>query len=227
MSLEQLISTRPDLHLLEMTRLLRLASGHVALLRWPAQGELRDRLAAVAIPRLLLVSRASRAPVCVDELEDWVREPLDASELDIRTATLRRRADRRARRPVVDDSGMVRVGDRWVALPPVQLALARLLVERLGEVVSVEQIRTACRDAGGSGHAKAIKAAIGRVRRRLVELDLELVNVRDRGYLLDASAPDPAGGWRAGGPDRSKAVRKSGSEVTAPSEERAAGDTLP
>jgi hypothetical protein len=190
MSIEQLGSYPPQLDEPDPTPRLHAAHGDVALLRWPAQTALRDQLAAQGVPRLLLIAHGCDAPVCVDELEDWAREPLDPVELDARTATLKRRAGHRALRPCIDDAGLVRVGDRWVDLPPVQLAVARLMVARLGRVVSAEQIQAACLDAGGSVHPKAVKATIGRVKSRLAELGLVLANVRDRGYLLEA---DPTG----------------------------------
>ena len=66
--------------------------------------------------------------------------------------------------------------------------MARLLIASLGRVVVAERIQAAYRDAGGSVHPKAVKAMIGRLKRRLADVDLVLTNVRDRGYLLDGSA---------------------------------------
>jgi hypothetical protein len=184
MSLEQLVPIPSE-----------APGGEVALLRWPAQEPQRARLERDRLPRLLLISRACTAPICVDELEDWVREPLDADEIELRTATLRRRARTRTLRPSVDCSGLVRSGPRWVHLPPVQLPVAELLIERFGRVVAAEEIEAVYRKAGGSLHPKAVKAMIGRVKLRLAELDLALVNVRARGYLLEAAGP--AGPGRA------------------------------
>jgi DNA-binding response OmpR family regulator len=114
-----------------------------------------------------------------------LREPLDAEELELRASRLQQRACLRASQPRVDDAGLVRVGSEWVDLPPVQLAVARLLIDRLGRVVPAAQIQAGCRSAGGSVHPKAVKAVIGRVKARLDELGLVLTNVRDRGYLLE------------------------------------------
>ena len=160
----------------------------VALLRWPAQEALRERLEAEGRPRLLLLAHDCMAPVCADELEDWVREPIDKEELEVRGTTLLRRARRLGLRPVIDENGFVRVGDRWVDLPPIQQPVAHLLVARLGRVVSAEEIQAAYVDAGGSVHPKAVKAMISRVKRRLEEVGLALTNVRDRGYVLEAEA---------------------------------------
>jgi hypothetical protein len=172
----------------------------VVLLRWPAQEDVRKRRESDGLPRLLLISHSCPAPVCPDELEDWVREPLESAELEARTATLRYRARLAAQRPRVDESGLVRVGESWVDLPPAQLAVARVLIARLGRVVTAEQIQAAHLNAGGSTHPKAVKAMIGRVKRRLAELDLVLTNVRDRGYLLEAGKPDAGPERRTIGP---------------------------
>jgi hypothetical protein len=181
MSLEQLTPPAPP-----------VARRDVVLLRWPAQEDLRARLEADGRPRLLLLSRACLAPVCSDELEDWSREPLDPEELEIRAAKLRQLAGRHAGRPRVDEHGLIRVGDCWVDLPAVQLPVAALLIARFGRVVSAQEIQAAYLSAGGSVHPKAVKAMIGRVKRRLSELGLSLTNVRDRGYLLEPADPTTA-----------------------------------
>jgi hypothetical protein len=161
----------------------------VAILRWPAQIDRREQLAVDGLPRLLLISGSSDAPVCVDELEDWAREPIDAAELEARVERLAHRARLDASRPRIDSSGRVRVADRFVDLSRVQAAVARVLIARLGRVVSAEEIQRACRGAGASVHPKAVKAVIGRLRTRLAELDLTLTNIRDRGYLLESRDP--------------------------------------
>jgi DNA-binding response OmpR family regulator len=175
MTIEQIASPPPD-----------LARLNVVLLRWPAQEHLREQLEAEGRPRLLLLSQECLAPVCVDDLEDWVREPLDHEELEHRGRTLEQRARLRGLRPRVDEHGLVRLGDRWIDLPPTQLPVARLLVQRLGRVVSAEEIQAAYVGAGGSMHPKAVKAMLSRVKRRMAEIGLVVTNVRDRGYLLEA-----------------------------------------
>jgi DNA-binding response OmpR family regulator len=175
MTLEQLPTRPPDLSRL-----------NVVLLRWPAQEALREQLEADGRPRLLLLTRECLAPVCADDLEDWVREPLDHDELECRGRTLEARARRRGLRPRVDEHGLIRVGERWVDLPPTQLPVARLLVARLDQVVHAGEIQATYVEAGGSIHPKAVKAMISRVKRRFSEVGLVLTNVRDRGYLLEA-----------------------------------------
>lgn len=70
------------------------ADDEVRILRWPAQEELRRRLADAGVPRLLVLNGGRRAPMTVDPLEDWLREPVDPGELALRSATLHHRAQR-------------------------------------------------------------------------------------------------------------------------------------
>jgi DNA-binding response OmpR family regulator len=162
----------------------------VPLLRWPAAEAARAELAARGMPRLLVVPADAAPPRCIDPLEDWVREPVAAGDVDARLATLTRRAVAQECRPRIDEAGTLWVGARSVVLPAVQVPVARLLVARFAQVVPADQIRAAYRAGGGSTHPKAVKAMIGRVRQRVAELELTLANVRDRGYLL---APGGAG----------------------------------
>jgi hypothetical protein len=156
----------------------------VRLLRWPDEDALRDELAAAGIPRILLLAADAAPPEDWDELEDWLRLPLDPEELHHRARTLRRRA-RAADRPWFDDDGLLRVGDRWLDLPPGPRAVVELLVTRFGQVVYGDELAKTYLHAGGSARESARKTMIVRVRNRLAEIGLDLHNVRDSGYLLD------------------------------------------
>jgi hypothetical protein len=158
-------------------------AGGVRLLHWPADEPSRAELARNGAPRILLLGAGAAPPEHWDDLEDWVRLPLDHDELRTRARTLRRRA-RAGSRPELDD-GFVRVGDRWIDLPPGPAAVVALLVERFGELVRTDEIAATYLDHGGSVRESARKAMIVRLRRRLVDLRLVLHNVRDSGYLLD------------------------------------------
>jgi hypothetical protein len=156
----------------------------VAVLRWPAQADDRERLAAAGQPRLLVVDDGDAPPVVADPLEDWVRESVDVVDAHVRLATLADRARRQAERPRFDDDGLLWMGGRWVDIPDPQRRVADLLVARLGQVVRREEIVAACVAAGTSARANAVKAVIGRLDKRFAQLGLELHNVRGRGYLL-------------------------------------------
>ena len=162
-----------------------IAAIDVPLIEWPAAEELRARLAAEGRPRLLVVSPASPPPNCVDELEDWVRHPVDMMDVVARTATLRHRAESRSQRPVLDEHGLLWMHGRWVSIPPAQQPLVDLLVRRAGHVVPATELRAAYSAAGGSGDAVALKAAMARLARRMAPLGLHLHNIAGRGSLLE------------------------------------------
>ena len=108
----------------------------VSLVRWPAEDERREFLRSAGTPRLLLVEPDVGAPATLDPLEDWVRLPADEAEVGARLATLAARAGPTRPAPDVDDDGLLRHRDRWVALSPVEQALVAVLIERFGAVVS-------------------------------------------------------------------------------------------
>jgi hypothetical protein len=168
----------------------------VRLLPWPDEDHAREELAAAGVPRILLLAADAAPPENWDELEDWVRLPLDPEELHHRARTLRRRS-RATDRPCFDDDGLLRVGDRWVDLPAGPRAVVELLVDRFGHVVYGDELAETYLDAGGSAGESARKTMIVRVRHRLADLGLELHNVRDSGYLLDW-AEDPAATFPSG-----------------------------
>ena len=88
----------------------------IRLLHWPADDGVRAELADAGTPCILLVAQDAAPPEEWDDLEDWVRLPLDPEELQRRARTLRRRA-RATDRPWFDDDGLLRVGDQWLDLP--------------------------------------------------------------------------------------------------------------
>lgn len=185
-----------------------------ALLRWPAQQAARDQLAALGRPRVLLVAHDAEPPPEWDALEDWVREPVGADELDARRATVERRARRRARVPRVDADGLVWSGERWLHLGDAQRAAARALVERFGQVVPTDDLAAAVAAAGASAHPGAMRALTLRLRERFDELDLAVRTIKGRGLMLTfaddppvAAAAAMASGSTTGGITSSSAAR--------------------
>jgi biotin operon repressor len=163
------------------------------LISWPADGKRRTVLAAMGIPRVLLVAVGVPAPVVDDALEDWVREPADQVEVATRIATLRQRVAARADRPTVEDDRVL-WGDRWVAVPRSQLPVVELLLDRMGAVVSTDELGASYGAGRATTSPAAIKAMIRRLRRSLGEIGLVVTNVRDRGYLLACVDSAASGG---------------------------------
>ena len=177
----------------------------VALVQWPAEQDRRDELRRAGQPRLLLVEQGA-PPIPTDELEDWIRLPADDLDLRVRVEALRRRTDNDTGVvPLLDDDGVLRLGDRWVSLPPVEARLTRALLDRFGAVVSRD---TLARSGwpGGSPGRNALDVHVLRLRRRLSPLRLAIRTVRSRGYLLERSD----GGGQVAAPDTGRTAHPNG-----------------
>jgi DNA-binding winged helix-turn-helix (wHTH) protein len=158
----------------------------VVLVQWPAEQDRREELRRAGQPRLLLVERGA-PPIPTDELEDWIRLPADDLDLRVRVEALRRRTDNdMGAVPLLDDDGVLRLGDRWVSLPPVEARLTHALLDRFGAVVSRESLARAGWPGGSPGR-NALDVHVLRLRRRLSSLRLAIRTVRSRGYLLERS----------------------------------------
>jgi DNA-binding response OmpR family regulator len=165
------------------------ADHEVALVHWPREAELRDQLAAIGRPRMLLVEPGDSPPFGVDALEDWVRMPARAEDLDARCRVLRRRS--LARTPLeLDTDGLVHRGRAWVALTPVDLRLFGELYARPGEVVSRSRLLHALRPSLSEDDVRALDSSMLRLRRRLRPLGVVIHTVRRAGFLLELSDPD-------------------------------------
>jgi DNA-binding response OmpR family regulator len=137
---------------------------------------------------LLLLNGESAPPDLGDCLEDWIRLPADDRDVRARVATLSSRAETEQPAPQVDGDGLLRHRGRWIALSPVESALAVTLVDRFGAVVGRD---TLARRAWPNGvpTRNALDVHILRLRRRVASLGLEIRTVRSRGYLMQAAQP--------------------------------------
>ncbi len=158
---------------------------NVEVIDWPAGEQRRIRLAGMNRPRLLLVAASGPPPSCVDPLEDWVRLPAGEGDIEARLAALARRADQlEPMGPVIDTDDVVRCGDAWVALPPVEARIISALIARLGTVVSRADLAAAGWPDGAPGR-NALDVHVLRLRRRIASLGLAIRTIRSRGYLLE------------------------------------------
>jgi hypothetical protein len=93
--------------------------------------------------------------------------------------------------PRLDEDGILRLGDRWVAIPDAQLPVVALLVDRYGRLVRREALAAAYVEAGNSGRDASIRSLVARVARRVRGLGLQLHTVRGRGVILARSGDRP------------------------------------
>lgn len=173
----------------------RLASIHfrgIDLRPWPsADGhpERSDDPPGPDRPVLHLVGPGATPPWC-SELEDWVRLPCDDAELAARVDRLALRVvAHQAAGAVVDDDGVLRLGDHLVVLSVQEARLARVLLARRGEVVPRDALHDAIWGDDPPDDPRALDNRVKALRVRLQGLPIEIHTVRGRGMLLDVALP--------------------------------------
>lgn len=160
----------------------------VVLVRWPLETERRDQLIGSRVPRLLLVEQDAEPPIPEDCLEDWIWVPASERAVAARVAALTVRHGLHSRVvPELDEDGVLRVGDAWVSLAPVEARLCAALLARFGAVVGREALTRAGWDGPAPGR-NVLDVHVLRLRRRLHPLGLAIRTIRSRGYLLEAEA---------------------------------------
>lgn len=100
----------------------------VELVRWPAEADRRQALAAGGVPRLLLVERGSTSPPRLDDDEDWIRLPADERDVWARLDRLAVHHARRLRRPRLSDEGVLDYAGRRAVVGVQCAPLLALLV---------------------------------------------------------------------------------------------------
>ena len=155
----------------------------VELVRWPAEQNKRQDLAEAEQPRLLLVEPSESPPSTPDAIEDWIRLPADEIDLRARVSSLLE-AKMLGDRPTLDEDGLLRFRERWIAVPPIEASLIGELVDQFGTVVSRDQLTKAGWPQVTPGR-NALDVHVLRLRRRIRDLGLAIRTVRSRGYLLE------------------------------------------
>jgi DNA-binding response OmpR family regulator len=158
----------------------------VAHVRWPSEGNRRERLRRQRRPRLLLLDEGTPPPDEVDDLEDWIRLPADELDVKARSEHLVVRSRRQLTVTPSLDAGVLRVGDEWVSLSPLEARLTAVLLERIGVVVSRDTLARTGWPAGTNAR-NTLDVHVARLRRRLGSVGLAIHTVRSRGYLLELS----------------------------------------
>lgn len=170
------------------TWLRYVAVMQVQIVAWPSEEDRLVTLRHEGVPRLVLVPIGVAPPLTVDVLEDWVRLPATDEDIRARMGVLedRRRDSEEHQRPEIDEHGVLRLGGRWVSLPPVEHRLMAALLDRYLAVVSRETLARAGWPDGMPGR-NVLDVHIARMRRRLDPMGLVIRTVRSRGYLMESS----------------------------------------
>jgi hypothetical protein len=160
----------------------------VPVVMWPEQADRSEELACAGRIRLFLVAPGAAPPVDWDGRSDWIRRPAAVGDIYARIEALQRRAEhaKPSGRVRLDDTGILRLGQAWVALTPIEARLMRLFLDRAGTVVSRGELAS----AGWPGEAsRALDPSLQRLRARIAPLGLRIVNIRRRGYILPLGDP--------------------------------------
>jgi len=156
----------------------------VRLVRWPAEADRLNDYRRQGVPRLLVVEAGACPPLCADVVEDWVRTPVSQVDLQARLATLRARRTW-LRMPRLDPTGVLRMGDRSVALSPTETELLTELITRFGSMTPTCVLGGRLPEQSPESRRNALHLHIMRIRRRIEPLGLHIRTVWRRGYLLE------------------------------------------
>lgn len=89
-----------------------------------------------------------------------------------------------AAQPFVDKDSLLRFEGRWVALTELQVPVVNRLLDDLGAMVSLGELREAYAAGGGSTDFDAMRSLLFRVGRRLDQVGLEVVFARRRTGMM-------------------------------------------
>lgn len=89
----------------------------------------------------------------------------------------------------LDDFGILRYRDHWVALTPTEHTVMRLLLDGFGRVVTGEELaRAVWPDDEPSPERRGVHVIVCRLRKRLKPLHVAIATIRGRGFMLHAVA---------------------------------------
>ncbi|MBW8807910.1 MAG: response regulator transcription factor [Lysobacter sp.] len=159
-----------------------------------------------ATPVLMLTARdgiEDRVQALDAGADDYLAKPFDFREFEARCRVLLRR-NRGQVSAIVQiggfafDSGAHRVSldGEAIELPNREFRLLEILIGKLGQVVSKDEIGNGLFGFDDEAGPNAIELYVGRLRKRLAAAPLRIVTVRGAGYMIEAAdaAPEPADG---------------------------------
>jgi hypothetical protein len=169
-----------------------ISSEDVPVVAWPAGAAARARLHAVRRPRVLAVRATDPPPEITDDLEDWIRMPVDGEELELRQRTLLDRWLAGRGGVWLDEHGLVHGPRHWVALSRTQAAAAAPLIAGLGRVVARDDVRRSYEAVAGHRTDEAFRSLLSRLRHKLGQVGGTLHMLSGGRLLLEVTVHSDA-----------------------------------
>ncbi len=161
----------------------------VAMCWWPQQAEKGESRIKNHSPVMWIVETGSAPPECLDPLEDWIRPPVNRSELKVRVACLAERA-RLSKIPILSMDNVLRYRGCRLPMAASEAVLMRELVDNFGSLVSRSKLMQLGWGNQSAENRNALDLRILRLRRRLRFVSLRVVTAWGKGYILEAEEQD-------------------------------------
>jgi DNA-binding response OmpR family regulator len=124
--------------------------------------------------------------------DDYLTKPFDLSELEARVRALLRRQSDQAK-PIIKHGRLsfdtiarrVWIDEDALELPRRELSLLELLLNRVGQVVSKDQIADSLASFDHDITPNTVETHVSRLRKRIKAADVSIKTIRGLGYLLE------------------------------------------
>ena len=155
------------------------------LLRWP--GDRAERAAVLAQRQacVWLVEPGIPPPDDWADWEDWVRLPCREEDLAARIVAVERRSDALAMSAWIDDFDVLRQGEKWVPLSPLEGRLMKALLEHERAVVRRADLIEIGWPSSAAKRPTDLNAPMKTLRRKAQRVGVQIHAVAGRGYLAE------------------------------------------